>query len=238
VSLHVAWHDVECGTYGADLPLWRALADATGGPVLDVGAGTGRVALDLARHGHAVVALDVDAELLGALRERANGLQVETVVGDARGFDLAGRHFGLVLAPMQTVQLLGGPEGRAGFLAAARRHLAPGGLVAAALAEQVETFAPGTVAPEPDVGVLDGERLESRPVAVVDEGERLALVRLRQVVGPEGRVRAARDIVHLDRLDAATFEAEAAAHGLRTLPRREIPATEDHVGSTVVVLRG
>ena len=46
---HVAWHDVECGGYDADLPLWRELAARRGGPVLDVGAGTGRVALDLAR---------------------------------------------------------------------------------------------------------------------------------------------------------------------------------------------
>ena len=42
---HVVWHDVECGGYDADLPLWRELAREAGGPVLDVGAGTGRVAL-------------------------------------------------------------------------------------------------------------------------------------------------------------------------------------------------
>ena len=237
MSLHVAWHDVECGGYAADLPLWRALADATDGPVLDVGAGSGRVALDLARHGHEVVALDVDAELLGALRERAAGLPVETVVGDARGFELGGRRFPLVLAPMQTAQLLGGPSGRTAFLAAARAHLAPGGLLAAAVAEDVETFDHELVAlPDPDVGELDGARLESRPIAVRDEGERLALVRLRQVVGPGGRVRAVQDVVRLDRLDAATLEAEGAAQGLRVLRRREIPATEDHVGSVVVVL--
>ena len=50
----VIWHDIECGGYAADLPLWRELAAAEAGPVLDVGAGAGRVALELARHGHAV----------------------------------------------------------------------------------------------------------------------------------------------------------------------------------------
>ena len=54
----VAWHDTECGSYDADLPLWRELAGA--GPVLDVGAGTGRVALDLAARGASVTALDVE----------------------------------------------------------------------------------------------------------------------------------------------------------------------------------
>ena len=43
----VLWHDLECGGYDLDLPLWRELADREGSPVLDVGAGTGRVAPDL-----------------------------------------------------------------------------------------------------------------------------------------------------------------------------------------------
>ncbi len=67
----VIWHDLECGGYVADLPLWRELARERGGPILDVGAGTGRVALDLARNGHEVTALDRDPELLDALRRRA-----------------------------------------------------------------------------------------------------------------------------------------------------------------------
>src|SRR5439155_743 len=64
----VIWHDVECGAYVADLPLWRELAAACEGPILDVGAGTGRVTLDLARHGHDVVALDRDADDLAGHR--------------------------------------------------------------------------------------------------------------------------------------------------------------------------
>jgi SAM-dependent methyltransferase len=98
----VVWHDVECGGYRADLPLWRGLAAATVGPVLDVGAGTGRVALDLARAGHDVTALDREAELLDELNRRAAGLLVETVVADAADFSLA-RRFGLVIVPMQTI---------------------------------------------------------------------------------------------------------------------------------------
>ena len=76
------WHDVECGGYGADLPLWRRMAREAGGPVLDLGAGTGRVALDLARHGHDVTALDADADLLDELELRAGeeGLAVSCLV--------------------------------------------------------------------------------------------------------------------------------------------------------------
>ena len=61
MNLDVLWHDLECGAYDLDLPLWRALAAETGGVVLDVGAGTGRLSLQLASDGVAVVALDADA---------------------------------------------------------------------------------------------------------------------------------------------------------------------------------
>ena len=96
-----------------------------GDPILDVGAGTGRVALELARAGHRVTALDIDPELLGALRERAGGLPVETVRADARTFELERRDFALCLVPMQTIQLLGGAAGAPRSCARARATCAP-----------------------------------------------------------------------------------------------------------------
>jgi len=104
----VIWHDVENGGYGADLPLWRELARAAAGPILDLGAGTGRVTLDLAAAGHDVTALDTDPVLLVELagRAQARGLDVRCITGDARALDQAGR-FSLVLAPMQFLQIMG-----------------------------------------------------------------------------------------------------------------------------------
>jgi SAM-dependent methyltransferase len=237
----VDWHDVECGAYRADLPLWRELAGAEAGPVLDVGAGTGRVALDLAHEGHDVTALDHDAELLAALSERAArvGLRVPTVVADAAGFDLGGRRFGLVVVPMQTIQLLRDAPARAGFLASARRHLAPGGLVALAVAEDLEGFEDETAAlPLPDVGERDGWRFYSHPVAVRDRGAHVRLERIRQTIAPDGSRSAEGDAIELARLGAAGLAAEGQAAGLRSQPARTIPATDAHVGATVVLLRG
>jgi tRNA G46 methylase TrmB len=51
VSAEAIWHDVECGSYQADLPLWEELAQRAQGAVLELGCGTGRVALHLARRG-------------------------------------------------------------------------------------------------------------------------------------------------------------------------------------------
>jgi len=240
VSAHVMWHDLECGGYAADLPLWDELAAHAGGEVLDVGAGTGRVALRLARAGHRVTALDRDAELLAVLAERAGaaGLGVRTVVADAAGFDAGNGRFSLVAVPMQTIQLLPGAAGRAGFFASARRALAPGGLVALAIADALEGFEPHDALPAPDAGELDGRRFESQPVAVCERDGHVRIERVRRIVAPDGEVSAEEDRVELARVSPRGLAAEAAAHGLRAGATRRVEATGDHVGSEVVLLHG
>jgi len=237
-TLEVMWHDLENGSYAEDLALWRDLAALHGGPVLDVGAGTGRVALDLARHGHGVVALDRNPTLLAALRERAGRLPVATVEADATVFAL-GRTFPLVIVPMQTIQLLGGPEPRGRFLACARAHLAPGGVVAIALADALDAFdEEHDQPPLPDLREVGEVVFASRPVAVVDEGERVSIHRIRETVDGQGNRTAADDVVRLDRVGAAALAEEGEAHGLVAERARFIPQTDDYVGSTVVILRG
>ena len=85
-SAAVAWHDVECASYDADLSALAGARRRRARPVLDLGAGTGRVALDLAARGHDVTALDSDAGLLAALAHRARerGLRVHASTADAR----------------------------------------------------------------------------------------------------------------------------------------------------------
>ena len=229
------WHDVECGSYAADLSLWRELAAQARGPILDVGAGTGRVAVDLHRHGFDVHALDVDASLLAALRERAPG--VPTHPADARDFALDTR-FALVIAPMQTVQLLGGVRDREAFLRCARRHLARGGLLAAALANTLDDFEEGDVDVAPDMREVGGVVYASRPTAVRAEGDGFVLERLRERVDGDGTRTVEPNRIRLARVSAERLNAEAAALGFRPEPPRVVEATDDHVGSEVALLRG
>jgi SAM-dependent methyltransferase len=224
-QLHVLWHELECGRYAEDLALWRELAVEADGPILDLGAGSGRVALDLARAGHEVVALDIDPVLLAALGGHATAarLRVETVAADARDFApaLAPRDFALVLAPMQTIQLLDGPVGRAGLLRNALDRLRPDGLLACALADALEGFdAEHTEPPLPDVLEQDGWVYASHPVAVRPDPDGTTIERIRQSVAPDGARTAEGDVVRLDKLDGDTLEAEGVAAGFAAAGRR------------------
>jgi SAM-dependent methyltransferase len=234
--MSVVWHDLECGRYDADLPLWQELASQFPAPILDVGAGTGRVALPLAQAGHSVTALDNEPELLAELAWRADGLDLETVNADAREFELA-RKFGLCVVPMQTVQLLGGSDGRLAFLDRARRHLLGGGRLAVAVADELDVFElrPGGLGPLPDVTELEGVVYSSSPTAVRVQGDGFELERRREVVSPEGRLSYEMNRIHLDRLDVDQLMSEGQAAGLKVAPAVEIKATPEHVGSVVVM---
>jgi SAM-dependent methyltransferase len=235
--MSVIWHDIECGRYVADLELWRSLAARHGDPVLDVGAGTGRTALDLARRGHRVTALDQDPELAAELTGRAGGLALDVVLADARAFDL-GRRFPLCLMPMQTIQLLGGPEGRAGFLRCALAHLEPGGVLAVALSSELEPYEvlDGGPAPMPDVLERDGVLYASQPLAVREEPDGYVLQRRRETVDARGERSVVANEIRLDRLTASELEGEALGLGFTSARRDEISATADYVGSEVVIV--
>jgi SAM-dependent methyltransferase len=236
----VIWHDVECASYAADLPLWRELAKAAGGPVLDLGCGTGRVALDLAERGHEVTAVDADSALIGALAERARerGLRVQTITADARTLDLGTDPFlALAIAPMRVVQLLGSAAGRTAMLERVRAHLRPGGLFAAAIADPFEGEPPEVVGPPlPDIREEAGWVFQSQPVFLRQVPGGCEIDRVRQAVSPTGELTESYNTIRLDDLTPEELESDGRAAGFRVCPRRSVPGTRDYVGSTVVML--
>jgi SAM-dependent methyltransferase len=238
----VAWSDVEDGAYAADLATWEELAAANPGPILEIGCGTGRVALHLARRGHEVVAIDVVPELAEELARRAAaaGLDVDARVEDARALDLS-RRFALVIAPMQVVHLMRGRAGRVAMLRAVAAHLEPGGSAALAILDEESApdiwfeAAPGELVP--DVREIDGWVYSSQPLSFRPAAGGVELRRVREVVSPDGEHSGADAVFQFADITAAGLEQEAAEGGLEPAARRKVAPTEDHVGSAVVVLR-
>lgn len=235
----LVWHDLECGRYRADLPLWQELAARCDGPILDVGAGSGRVTLQLARAGHSVTALDRNELLLTALRERCAGFDVETVCGDARAFALARRDFALCVVPMQTIQLLGGAAGRIAFMRAAREHVREGATIALAILGELDTFdcSSGGIGPAAERADVDGLLYLSRAIRVSETEEHVEIERERRILPTPDAADRSIDLIRLDRVDVAMLRDEAAEAGLRAEPTLEIAATDEHVSSSVVMLR-
>jgi len=115
-----------------DVAYYVGLAQRAGGPVLEYGAGNGRIALPIARHGIDVVGIDHSAPMLADLRARLARepaevrARVRAVRGDMRRVRL-GRRFPLVLATFNTALHLYTRDDVERFLARVREHLAPRG---------------------------------------------------------------------------------------------------------------
>ena len=123
-----ALYDAE-NDWGPDDDFYRALAAETGGPILDLACGTGRLARVLAADGHRVVGLELAPAMIARARALDPGGAVEWQAGDATRFALA-RHFRLILMTAHAFQHLIGAAAQAALFAAVARHLAADGVFA------------------------------------------------------------------------------------------------------------
>jgi len=120
-----------------DVPFWRRIAAAAGGPVLELGCGTGRVTVPLARGGVDLIGVDRSAPMLERARQRvarawrnqrsAVGHQPVFVRADIRALPFGDRAFPMVLAPYGILQSLIRPRDLSAALASVARVIEPGG---------------------------------------------------------------------------------------------------------------
>jgi SAM-dependent methyltransferase len=115
-----------------DVGFYVDAARDSGGPVLELGCGTGRVLVATARAGVKVVGLDLSQQMLAVCRGRVAAeprdvqARIELRQGDMRDFSLA-RTFRLATIPFRPFQHLTTVEDQFACLASIRRHLDPGG---------------------------------------------------------------------------------------------------------------
>jgi SAM-dependent methyltransferase len=115
-----------------DVAFYRAAAREFGDPVLELGCGTGRIAMALAEAGKRITGLDLSERMLEQAVKKRAGLnreareRVQLVQGDMTGFDL-GETFRLVIIPFRPFQHLLEVRQQMDCLDCVRKHLAPGG---------------------------------------------------------------------------------------------------------------
>ncbi len=114
-----------------DIPFWRRVAAAADGPVLELGCGTGRVTVPLARAGIALVGIDLSSPMLQRARTRLRrarlAARARLVRGDIRHLPFEPATFALVAAPYGILQSLVRDRDLAATLRAVSDALRPGG---------------------------------------------------------------------------------------------------------------
>jgi ubiquinone/menaquinone biosynthesis C-methylase UbiE len=113
-----------------------ASAGGAASRVLEIGSGTGRVTLPLARAGHQVVGVDASPSMLARARAKlaqeppAVRERVTLIEADGRDFDAPGAPFDLAIAPFRVLQHFTTPSDQLAVLGSVRRHLDIGGRLA------------------------------------------------------------------------------------------------------------
>ena len=162
-----------------DLPFWLALAEREAGPVVEWGAGTGRLAVPFAAAGHDVTAVELSRKMVERGKEK--GSSVEWALGDMRSTKL-GRRYGLAVCAFNSFLCLLSTDDALAFLRNARDHLSPGGL----LAIEVSAFSPEELVDPPGgpglrhdlTRALPGGRLDRFSVSRYDAASQLMQMRL------------------------------------------------------------
>ena len=127
-----AWYDAEYVHIRADIPLYRQIAKAARGPILELACGTGRLSFPMAEAGARVVGVDAALPMLERARARTRevsllvGARLEWVEGDMRSIRLGRRSDRVILGFNPLLHMLEDADLEA-TLVTAREHLAPGG---------------------------------------------------------------------------------------------------------------
>jgi SAM-dependent methyltransferase len=138
-----------------DVAFYLEAARQTGGAVLELGCGDGRLAIPLARAGHAVTGVDVSAPMLTRCRVRlaaerpSVAERVRLIEADATRVDLGDARFDLVMIPFNVLILMAERRRQRALLDVAAKHLAPGGAVVLDILNPLVLSLSGDTQPQP-----------------------------------------------------------------------------------------
>jgi SAM-dependent methyltransferase len=225
-------------THDYDLPFWLSIAEREAGPVVEWGAGTGRISVPLAAAGHDLTAVEISGHMVERGKEKSES--VGWIVGDMRSVD-PGRRYGLAICAFNSFLCLRSVDEALAFLRNAYEYLVPGGL----LGMEVSAFSPEELVDPPGgpalrhdfTRVLPDGRLDRFSVSHYDAATQLMHMRLfyeRYNASGTLENRTAHDLTirvvgqsELDlMLQKARFEVEAVYGGFDGEP---FTSTSDHL---------
>jgi SAM-dependent methyltransferase len=221
-----------------DLPFWLSFAEREAGPIVEWGAGTGRISVPLAAAGHDVTAVEISGRMVERGKEKSES--VEWIVGDMRSVD-PGRRYGLAICAFNSFLCLRSVDDALAFLRNAHEYVVPGGL----LGIEVSAFSPeelldppgGTAQRHDFTRELANGRLDRFSVSRYDASTQLMEMRLfyeRYAASGSLESRRAHDLTirvvgrsELElMLQLTGFEVEAVYGGFEGEP---LTSTSDHL---------
>lgn len=131
-DIYARFYDLDFGEMDADLPMIQQFATRCGSPILELGCGTGRVLLPLARQGYQITGVDVSPSMLDVARQKiaAEGLmhRVTLVKQDMRELEID-NHFSLAFVAINSFMHLLSTDEQLAALSSIRHHLLPNALL-------------------------------------------------------------------------------------------------------------
>lgn len=220
-----------------DIPFWISLAQREGSPVVEWGAGTGRIAAQISKAGFDVTAVEISERMVG--RGKSKSEAVDWVCGDMRSAKLDKR-YRLAVCAFNSFLCLTSLNDALAFLGNARDHLEPGGLLGIEVsAFSPEELAEGTDGPERQhdfTRELPNGVLERFSLTRYDSASQIMEMRLFYELHEDGVLRNSREhdlkirITNRDELTLmlrlAGFEVEAVYGGFEGGP---FTAESDHL---------
>lgn len=193
-SLLSRYYDLENAEFTEDLEFWIELAEEYGGPVLELGCGTGRVLLQLARRGLPITGVDNSPEMLARLEEKLSAARPfspapQLLNSDIQSFSL-NTQYALALLPFNTFMHLLTLEAQAAALTNIRKHLATGAPLVLDVVNPVQAYAAEEQGLTLERSFADGERTVQQFSQIrLERAAQLAHITwLYDSVGPAGDV--------------------------------------------------
>ncbi len=164
-----------------DIPFYKEQVDKYSEPVLELGCGTGRITIPIAREGHDIIGLDISDKLLEKAKEKAEeeDISIEWVQGDMRNFSLDKR-FNLIFIPFNSIHHILTLEDMEKVLNNVKKHLRPNGRFI------VEFF-------NPDLSILNREPTEEHDVIEYQDPEERGEIKITESTDYE----RAKQLMHL-----------------------------------------